>query len=112
MTPIPGQPRPSDPIARSDDRVASSAPPSPALDRLSPRAAVAAWLVSDPAPEVAFALATSIRRDARIELEPEEIGGVIADARAEGLDPDLTFDRLILQGEWLSLNRLARIRPR
>ena len=62
--------------------------------------------------EAEQALAAVIRGDARIELEPDEIAGVIADARGEGLDPEQTFDRLILQGEWLSLNRQARIRPR
>jgi hypothetical protein len=45
-------------------------------------------------------------------LRPDEIVGVIDDARAEGLDPEHAFERLILQGEWLSLNRMARIRPR
>ena len=88
------------------------AEPRVPLDRLSPGAAVAAWLVSDPGPEVAQALTVAIRKDARIELDPDEIAGVIADARTEGLDPEQTFDRLILQGEWSSLNRLARIRPR
>jgi hypothetical protein len=82
------------------------------LDRLSPLAAVAAWLASHPAPDVAAALAAVIRGDSRIELRPDEIVGVIDDARAEGLDPEHAFERLILQGEWLSLNRMARIRPR
>lgn len=82
------------------------------LDRLSPLAAVAAWLASPPAADVAAALAAVIRGDSRIELRPDEIAGVIDDARAEGLDPEHAFDRLILQGEWLSLNRMARIRPR
>ena len=29
-----------------------------------------------------------------------------------GLDAETAFERLILQGEWLSMDRLARIRPR
>jgi len=90
-------------------------PRSPAatpLDRLSPRAAVAAWLAVDPAADVAAGLVAAIRGDARIELDGAEIAAAIADARSEGLDADETFDRLILQGEWLTLDRLARQRPR
>jgi hypothetical protein len=82
------------------------------LDRLSPLAAVAAWLATDPHPEVGAALVAVIRTDTRIELDPEEVGAVLRDARGEGLDAETTFERLILQGEWLSMDRLARIRPR
>ena len=82
------------------------------LDRLSPLAAVAAWLATDPAPEVASALVKAIRSDSRIELEAEEVGAVLRDARSEGLDAETAFERLILQGEWISMDRLARIRPR
>ncbi len=82
------------------------------LDRLAPLAAVAAWLATDPRPDVAAALVAVIRTDTRIELEPEEVSAVLADARGEGLDAETAFERLILQGEWLSMDRLARIRPR
>ena len=82
------------------------------LDRLAPLAAVAAWLATDPRPDVAAALVAVIRSDTRIELEPEEVSAVLADARGEGLDAETAFERLILQGEWLSMDRLARIRPR
>ena len=109
----PGTPLRSGPLPGPEEHVATPAADSPVtLDRLSPRAAVAAWLAAEPGIDVASALAAVIRGDARIELEPDEIAGVIADARGEGLDPEQTFDRLILQGEWLSLNRQARIRPR
>ena len=82
------------------------------LDRLSPRAAAAAWLASEPRPEIAAALVTAIRGDSRIELDDEEVGAVLRDARSEGLDAETAFERLILQGEWLAMDRLARIRPR
>ncbi len=82
------------------------------LDRLSPLAAVAAWLATDPDPEVGAALVAVIRTDTRIELDPDEVSAVLRDARGEGLDAETTFERLILQGEWLSMDRLARIRPR
>jgi len=82
------------------------------LDRLAPLAAVAAWLATDPRPDVAAALVAAIRADSRIELDPEEVSSVLRDARGEGLDPETAFERLILQGEWLSMDRLARIRPR
>lgn len=82
------------------------------LDRLSPLAAVAAWLATAPHPEVAEALVAVIRTDTRIELDPDEVSAVLRDARGEGLDAETTFERLILQGEWLSMDRLARIRPR
>jgi hypothetical protein len=82
------------------------------LDRLAPLAAVAAWLATDHRPDVAAALVAVIRTDTRIELEAEEVSTVLADARGEGLDAETAFERLILQGEWLSMDRLARIRPR
>ncbi len=82
------------------------------LDRLAPLAAVAAWLATDPRPDVAAALVAVIRTDTRIELDPEEVSAVLADARSEGLDAEIAFERLILQGEWLAMDRLARIRPR
>ena len=82
------------------------------LDRLAPLAAVAAWLATDPSPDVAAALVAVIRTDTRIELDPEEVSAVLADARSEGLDAEIAFERLILQGEWLAMDRLARIRPR
>lgn len=82
------------------------------LDRLAPLAAVAAWLATDHRPDVAAALVAVIRTDTRIELEPEDVSAVLADARGEGLDAETAFERLILQGEWLSMDRLARIRPR
>ncbi len=82
------------------------------LDRLSPLAAVAAWLAIDPRPDLAVALVAVIRTDTRIELDPDEVSAVLRDARGEGLDAETTFERLILQGEWLSMDRLARIRPR
>jgi len=82
------------------------------LDRLAPLAAVAAWLATDHRPDVAAALVAVIRTDTRIELDPEEVSAVLADARGEGLDAETAFERLILQGEWLSMDRLARIRPR
>lgn len=104
---------PSSSAFTADRAVPSCSPDgSLPLDRLSPLAAVAAWLACHPAPDVAAALAAVIGGDSRIELRPDEIAGVIDDARAEGLDPEHAFDRLILQGEWLSLNRMARIRPR
>jgi len=82
------------------------------LDRLAPLAAVAAWLATDPSPDVAAALVAVICTDTRIELDPEEVSAVLADARSEGLDAEIAFERLILQGEWLAMDRLARIRPR
>mgnify|MGYP006279618345 CR=1 FL=1 len=82
------------------------------LDRLSPLAAVAAWLATDPRPDVAAALVAAIRADSRIELDPDEVSAVLRDARGEQLDAETAFERLILQGEWLSMDRLARIRPR
>jgi hypothetical protein len=82
------------------------------LDRLAPLAAVAAWLATDHRPDVAAALVAVIRTDTRIELDPEEVSAVLADARGEGLDAETAFERLILQGEWLAMDRLARIRPR
>ena len=82
------------------------------LDRLAPLAAVAAWLATDPSPDVAAALVAVIRTDTRIELDPEEVSAVLADARSEGLDAEIAFERLLLQGEWLAMDRLARIRPR
>lgn len=82
------------------------------LDRLAPLAAVAAWLATDHRPDVAAALVAVIRTDTRIELEAEEVSAVLADARGEGLDAETAFERLILQGEWLAMDRLARIRPR
>ena len=82
------------------------------LDRLAPLAAVAAWLATDPSPDVATALVAVICTDTRIELDPEEVSAVLADARSEGLDAEIAFERLILQGEWLAMDRLARIRPR
>ncbi|MCY3015256.1 MAG: hypothetical protein NT171_11255 [Planctomycetota bacterium] len=82
------------------------------LDRLAPLAAVAAWLATDPSPDVAAALVAVIRTDTRIEIDPEEVSAVLADARSEGLDAEIAFERLILQGEWLAMDRLARIRPR
>ena len=82
------------------------------LDRLAPLAAVAAWLATAPRPDVASALVAVIRSDTRIELESEEVSAVLADARGEGLDAETAFERLILQGEWLAMDRLARIRPR
>ena len=95
-------------------RVAVAAAPGFAtpLDRLAPLAAVAAWLATDHRPDVAAALVAVIRTDTRIELEAEEVSAVLADARGEGLDAETAFERLILQGEWLSMDRLARIRPR
>ena len=88
-------------------RVAVAATPGLAmpLDRL-------AWLAIDPRPDGAAALVAVIRTDTRIELEAEEVSAVLADARGEGLDAETAFERLILQGEWLSMDRLARIRPR
>lgn len=82
------------------------------LDRLAPLAAVAAWLATDHRPDVAATLVAVIRTDTRVELEPEDVSAVLADARGEGLDAETAFERLILQGEWLSMDRLARIRPR
>lgn len=92
--------------------VADAASPAVPLDRLSPLAAVAAWLAIDPCPDVAEALVAVIRTDTRIELDPDEVSAVLRDARGEGLDAETAFERLILQGEWLSMDRLARIRPR
>jgi hypothetical protein len=89
-----------------------SKPLATPLDRLAPLAAVAAWLATDHSPDVAAALVAVIRTDTRIELEAEEVSAVLADARDEGLDAETAFERLILQGEWLSMDRLARIRPR
>ena len=50
-----------------------------------------------------------------LDADDEATGGGdhgFADARGEGLDAETAFERLILQGEWLSMDRLARIRPR
>ena len=98
---------PGEPIA-----LAAEAGQAVPLDRLSPLAAVADWLATDHRPDVAAAHVAVIRTDTRIELDPEEISSVLRDARGEGLDAETAFERLILQGEWLSLDRLARIRPR
>lgn len=95
-----------------DHDAPAAARPATPLDRLSPRAAVAAWLAVEPDPEIAAGLVAAIRGDARIELDAAEIGAALADARSEGLDAEAAFDRLILQGEWLALDRLARQRPR
>ena len=79
---------------------------------LSPLAAIAAWLVEEPASGAVAGLLASIQSESRLELEAEEITAGINDARSEGLDATLTFERLLLQGEWLSLHSTARIRPR
>lgn len=92
--------------------LADVAGPAVPVDRLSPLAAVAAWLATDPPPDVAAALVATIRGDSRIELDAEEVAAVLRDAGGEGLDAETAFERLILQGEWLSMDRLARIRPR
>ncbi len=92
--------------------LADASSPAMPLDRLSPLAAVAAWLAIDPRPDVDAALVAVIRTDTRIELDPDEVSAVLRDARSEGLDAETAFERLILQGEWLSMDRLARIRPR
>lgn len=79
---------------------------------LDPATAVARWLAADPEEALAGELRAAIRSDGRIGLDDAEIAAVIRDARGEGLDAESTLGRLILQGEWLALDSMARIRPR